>query len=419
MKPLSISYHGFDFHLEGKVILPASKSISNRVLIIKALCNEDFDLDHLSESTDTQILLDVLNSFKDTAVVQKLDVGDAGTCFRFLTAFFACKVGVEIILHGTDRMHHRPIGQLVDALNSLGADITYIENVGFPPLRIKGRKILGGCIKMNGDVSSQYISALCLIAPTLDYGLTIEIPGNLVSAPYVEMTLDLMANFGIEIGYRAGAIELKPQPYVACDFWVEADWSSVCFFYAMAMVCQSARIQCMGLRPVSVQGDFYISTFAKDFEIETIFKDGNLFIEKNKNERIVAGRTYDLSAYPDLAIPIIVACAIKYPQMKFSGLQHLIYKESNRILALQSELAKVGISLKYERDLLFFDNTSYLPEPKEISFETYNDHRVAMAFSLFALEGFTVVLNHADCVQKSFPNYFEQMASLGFAVGEM
>lgn len=415
----SIVYLKNDAHIAGQLSLPRSKSISNRLLIIKALCNEDFNLLNLAQSTDTNILFDILKTFEHTASTQQFDVGDAGTSFRFLTAFFAGIEEVDIILKGTPRMHQRPISQLVDALNELGAEISYLEQKGFPPLQIKGKKLSGGEISMNGEVSSQYISALCLIAPTLRDGLKIELLGKLVSAPYLDMTLQLMAKFGIEVYFGHNAIEIKPQTYFAHDYVVEADWSSVCFFYAMAMISNTAQIHCKGLQMESIQGDVYIQKLAKDFAIETTFVEDGILIAKENNSNPKVNQIYDLGAYPDLAIPIIVACGIRYPKVKFRGLHHLIYKESNRIQALQNELAKAGIQLIQEGDLLSFTHTESISGSSSIYFETYNDHRMAMALSLFALVGYTVILDNVTCVQKSFPDYFEQLALLGFEMQDL
>ncbi len=415
----SILYPDSMLPLRGTIIMPGSKSISNRLLIIKALCKEEFDLDHLAPSTDTLILLEILNTFEHTASLQTFDVGDAGTSFRFLTAFFASTDGVDIILKGTSRMHQRPILYLVEALQSLGADISYIQEEGFPPLRIKGKKMLGGAIQMNGDVSSQYISAMCLIAPTLEHGLKIELSGNLVSAPYVEMTLRLMTQFGIEVDTRIPTIEIKPQAYVACDYYVEGDWSSVCFFYAMAMMLPTAHIHCKGLQLQSLQGDASIQNLAADFGVTTKSVEEGILIEKTVLARQTYNPTYDLSDYPDLAIPILVACGIKFPQVKFTGLQHLIYKESNRIQALQNELQKVGIQLIHHAGVVSFEHTKSIGESETIYFKTYSDHRMAMALSLFALLGYTVILDDATCVQKSFPNYFVQLEHLGFKTHEI
>lgn len=417
MSELEISFPGSIKALQGKINLPASKSISNRVLIIQALCENSFQLNNLSDSTDTKVLLNALQNISKSTSIQTIDVQDAGTSFRFLTAFLSCREKGEYLLKGNERMHKRPIGDLVNALKMIGADISYMEQENFPPLLIKGRKLTGGTISISGNISSQFISALCLIAPVLEKGLDISIQGEAVSHPYIEMTLQLMILFGIQYTFQENHIVIPSQQYIAKDFITENDWSSATFFYAMAMLSESAIFQFDFLDEKSVQGDSYIRDFVGDFGIETIFTNGKTTIRKDK--QVIISRIsgiYDFNAYPDMAIPMIVACAVKYPEIKFTGLKHLQYKESDRITALTTELKKTNIILQYEDDILSFDNSNYRPSKEVIRFCTYDDHRIAMALSMLALEGYIVLLDNGECVKKSFPGYFEELGKIGFEV---
>jgi 3-phosphoshikimate 1-carboxyvinyltransferase len=283
-------------------------------------------------------------------------------------------------------------------------------------LHIFGKKLKGTSLKINGEVSSQFISALCLIAPTLPNGLSLEIQKDIVSLSYIEMTLKLMAQFGIQSSFNHNCIHISPQSYPARSMNIESDWSSACFFYAMAMVSNNSEMQLRFLEPDSLQGDAFIYTLAEDFGIQSVFGDDHVLITKNHTVPLNSEEIYDLSSYPDLAIPLIVACAIKFPQVRFTGLGHLRYKESDRLQALQVELRKMGIILQEDHEVLSIDNSNYLPSRQRIELDTYHDHRLAMAFCLFALEGYAVVLNDAACVKKSFPGYFEQLQKIGFDI---
>lgn len=416
MSEVQISFSRPNKILNGVISLPSSKSISNRALIIQALSKNKIDLHHLSDASDTKILLHILSNFKISDTPQVFDVGDAGTSFRFLTAFFSCIENVDITLKGTDRMHQRPIGQLVEALNQLGADIHYLQDFSYPPLHIFGKKLKGTTLKINGEVSSQFISALCLIAPTLSNGLSLEVQNDIVSLSYIEMTLKLMAQFGIQSSFNHNCIHIPPQPYQAQSMSIESDWSSACFFYAMAMVSTTSEMQLRFLEKESLQGDACIHTIAEDFGIQSIFRDDHVLIKKIDAAHSNGEKIYDLSSYPDLAIPLIVACAIKFPHVRFTGLGHLRYKESDRLQALMVELRKMGIILQEHHEVLSIDNSNYHPSRQRIELDTYHDHRLAMAFCLFAIDGYTVVLNDGKCVSKSFPNYFEQLKIIGFDI---
>lgn len=394
--------------LEAAIHLPTSKSISNRVLMIQALCKEKFKIDNLSEANDTILLQHILSSIKETNEIQEINVEDAGTPFRFLTAYLSTLEGKSFLLTGTQRMNERPIASLVEGLNNLGADISYTEKKGFPPLLIKGKKLHGNEINIDSSESSQFVSALCLIAPTFDNGLKINLSENIVSASYINMTLSVMNDFGIEYQNLNNSIIIVSQKYQSKNYFTENDWSSACFFYAMAMIVDEATITLNGLKKISSQGDSFIAELCKSFGIETDFENNNCILSK-KNIADCYLQIANLKDHPDLAIPFIVACAIKNPTIKITGLSHLAFKESNRLEALKTELQKVHIYLHYENDLLSFENKMNECKTKNIHFKSYQDHRIVMALNLFSFIGFTVSFDDKTCVKKSFPNYWNEM----------
>ena len=397
--------------LQAIIDLPASKSISNRVLIIQSLCEEKFEIENLSQANDTLLLQNILSSIKETTEIQPIQAEDAGTPFRFLTAYLSTLQDKLFLLSGNDRMNERPIASLVDGLNCLGADISYSKKNGFPPLLIKGKKLQENKINIDSSESSQFVSALCLIAPTLQNGLTINVNEKTVSASYIEMTLSVMRDFGIEYQKTTNEIMIPTQKYVAKKYCVENDWSSACFFYAMAMIADEATITLNGLQMKSCQGDAFISELCQSFGIDTTFKNNNCIITKTEIDNCQLS-TINLKDYPDLAIPFIVACAIKYPSVQIIGIAHLVHKESNRIVALQNEMQKVSIFLHYEHDILTFQNKMTECNSRTINFNSYNDHRIVMSLNLFTLLGFTLHFGIKNCVKKSFPQYWEEFKKL-------
>ncbi len=399
--------------LKGAVQLPASKSISHRVLMIQAMCKQEIHLDNLSEAHDTVILKNLLERIKKTTEDSTLDVEDAGTPFRFLTAYASTQHGRNFVLTGSKRLCERPVRDLVEALQSIGADIEYIDKDGFAPLLIKGKKLQGGSIQIAGDVSSQFISALCMIAPSLQNGLHIEILHQKVSSSYIEMTLAIMREFGIQYTETAHQINIPPQEYTATKYTIENDWSSATFFYSMAMIADEAEITINGLLQKSFQGDSMIQHIATQFGVETIYDNHNLIIRKNHTTPISTSEVINLISHPDLAVPFIVACAIKYPSIQLTGIQHLELKESKRITALQNELKKINRALIYSDGILTCQKIVETNQSNEIEFNTYNDHRIAMALSMLVLADYTITLDNATCVEKSFPFFFTQLQQVG------
>lgn len=405
--------------IKGEIILSGSKSISNRALLIRALCPEFFKIHNLSDSDDTISMENLLNSKADL-----LDAHHAGTTFRFLTAYLATQDGIHI-LTGSERMQQRPIKALVDALNYLGADISYINNEGYPPLKISSPKSeWKNDISLPADISSQYITALLLIAPTLSNGLTIRLEGEIVSRPYIEMTIGMMEYFGVEVitDWEGQSISVSHQTYIAKDYFVEADWSAASYYYTIAGLSASADIVLHGLHEDSLQGDSAIAKIGSKFGIKTSFEHRSIRISKDEETKIPELFEYDFIKEPDIAQSVSVLCAGLGVQTLFTGLQTLRIKETDRIAALQNELLKIGVFLN-KMPAKFSKKTGveyYMQEGKATLdqgappfFDTYNDHRMAMSFAPLSLLG-RVGINDFNVVSKSYPNYWKDLVSLGF-----
>ena len=403
--------------ITGDIHLGGSKSIANRALIIQALCPDKFEINNLSDSKDTATLNKLLQQENGD-----LNCGHAGTCFRFMTAFLATKSGQQI-LTGSDRMKQRPIAPLVNALNELGANISYLENPGYPPLKIESpKKTWKDKVNIDGSMSSQFITALLLIAPTLPNGLTINIIGNLVSIPYVEMTLKMMNYFGVNYTWEGQSITIGHQAYEAKDFTVEADWSSASYLYNFVALNPDSKLVINGLFKESLQGDSEIQNFATRLGVKSTWSDGSLTIE-NKDEFDDVFE-YNFIRQPDLAQSIACICAAKNIKGLFSGLQTLFIKETDRVKALQDELAKVNVYMnklpskfnENSQDDFYLIEGTY--ENPKVAFQTYQDHRMAMAFASFATRS-NVTIEEPDVVVKSFPRFWTEMENLGFQIKDV
>lgn len=400
--------------VEGKIKLDGSKSISNRVLIIKALTDKKFDIKRLSSSDDTQILNNLLES-EDPKVY---DVGHAGTCFRFLTAYLAIQKGKQI-LTGSSRMKQRPIGPLVDALRDIGCRIEYMEKEGFPPLKIYKPRDLENAkeVQIDSNISSQYITALILIAPVLPNGLKIKMKGDMVSQSYLNMTLRIVEYFGIEYLWKEDTLVIPPQKYIAKDFIVEADWSASSYYYSIVALAKKADITLKGLFEESVQGDSAMMGIGRMLGIESTFDKTSLNITKGDHQTV--SFQYDFINQPDLAQTIAVVCAAKGVNGLFNGLRTLRIKETDRIAALHRELSKVGSSFNLDKTIKgeeFYEiGTKINFEEHTPRFETYKDHRMAMAFAPLALLG-TIQIEAPEVVSKSYPDFWEDLKSLGFKI---
>jgi len=408
-------------NINTEIQLTGSKSECNRALIISALSNKVVKVENLSNAADTVTLNGILNNLEEELKVeieesQTVDVGPAGTAMRFLSAYLSAKNG-NFLLTGTERMKQRPIGILAEALKTIGADISYAENDGFPPLNIVGplnQKTAE--VKIKGDVSSQYISALLMIAPSLPQGLILEIEGELTSKPYVDMTLDMLAEVGIEHSWSGNSISIKPQTFKAGTLVVEPDWSAASYWYSIAALADEAKISLPALKEKSLQGDSRIQKIMKIFGIATEKTETGISIS-NLGLSLEINDVLDLKTCPDLAQTIIVIAAALGRNMSFTGLETLKIKETDRIAALQNELAKIGVSLT-ENNLVYTLNTDELRFPEKITIATYEDHRMAMAFAPLALLIDEVEIEEMHVVEKSYPYFWEDLKKAGFSVEE-
>ncbi|RZK92073.1 MAG: 3-phosphoshikimate 1-carboxyvinyltransferase [Pedobacter sp.] len=372
--------------IQAEIQLTGSKSECNRALIIKSLSKNLVKVENLSNAADTVTLNAILSDLdtydNDSNTEKTVDVGPAGTAMRFLSAYLSAKNG-NFLLTGTERMKQRPIGILANALKEIGADISYAEIEGFPPLAIKGpMEQAASHIKIKGDISSQYISALLMLAPTLKQGLTLEIEGELTSKPYVEMTLAMLAECGITHEWTGNLINIKPQDFKPSTLIVEPDWSAASYWYSVVALAKNAQISLPRLRDKSLQGDSQIKTIMEIFGITTVKTANGISFEKNQGTKN-ASQILDLKTCPDLAQTIVVIAAALGINMAFTGLETLKIKETDRVAALQNELAKIGVKLN-EDNLVYTLDCSGLHFPKKVSFATYEDHRMAMAFAPLA-----------------------------------
>ncbi|HEY3371165.1 MAG TPA: 3-phosphoshikimate 1-carboxyvinyltransferase [Prolixibacteraceae bacterium] len=402
-----------DTTLKGSIVLPSSKSIANRALIIHALSYSPYPIENLSDSDDTRVMEQVFNSNSN-----QFDIGHAGTAMRFLTAFLSQIVG-EWTITGSDRMKQRPIGILVDALTKLGARIEYIENEGFPPLKIYGSHLKGCVLELDGSISSQYISALLMIAPTLEGGLTLRLKNKTTSRPYIEMTLKLMAQFGVQHAWKGNEIRISEQKYSARPFSVEADWSGASYWYEMAVLAEEVDLELIGLQTESLQGDAIVAQWFERLGIQTMATEKGARLTKN-SKWLPKFLQLNFIENPDVAQTFAVLCVMKQIPFHFTGLETLKIKETNRIAALQDELAKYGAKLiepalgELKWDGTFPLNKQVLPE-----IETYHDHRMAMAFApACQLTGQIVILDPM-VVTKSYPGYWDDLKKVGFEVAEI
>lgn len=387
-------------------LLPASKSISNRALIINALAGGKSELSNLSDANDTQLMLRLIHS-KDKII----DVEDAGTTMRFLTAYFSIS-NQQKVLTGTGRMKERPIGILVDALRNLGAEIEYLEKEGFPPHELKkftGQKT--SILRIRGDVSSQYISALMMVAPLLPNGLKLILEGKVGSRPYIEMTASLMKHFGVDTHVLADQVVIAHQKYRPEPFTVESDWSAASYWFAFTALAEKAEITLPRLLSNSIQGDSAVVKIMDFLGVASSFENGLLKLSKQESKEELH---WDFTHCPDLAQTVAVVCAAKKIKGFFTGLESLRIKETDRIMALQNELSKIGGSL-IEEDSEHWTLIPSASLPSSASFLTYKDHRMAMAFAPLSTL-MDVEIERPEVVRKSYPNFWNDMKDLGFAI---
>ena len=374
--------------IECEIDLPSSKSISNRLLIIQALCKDSFNIINIASSDDTIILEQSLKLHDNS-----IDVGDAGTAFRFLTAYFSIIEGVSLTLTGSIRIKERPIADLVDALRSLGADIQYLDKEGYAPIKIVGRHLLGGEISIKSNISSQFISALLLIAPTLEEGLTIKMSGEIVSVSYIEMTLSIMEHFGVDVSWEGDVMHILPQEYIAKDYLVESDWSAAAFWFQIASLSKSTYIKLNGLTEDSIQGDMRVMGIFSNLGVYSYFKNDSLILERNIS--FTFPRSINLLSTPDIYMSLRSTLFAHNIESKLYGLTTLKHKESDRIKSLEIELAKIK-SLK--------------------RINTYNDHRIAMSLAPLCLRYGEILIQNSSVVSKSYPNFWKDLSKGSFRV---
>ena len=399
------------YNTDAVIHLTGSKSESNRALILAALSGGKVKINNLSSAADTVTLNNILNHTPRGS--KEVNVGPAGTAMRFLTAFYAIK-NEAIVLTGSERMKQRPIGILVDALRNLGAEINYQENEGYPPLVFTGKFVQKtNRIHIKGDISSQYITALLLIANSLPQGLNVVIEGELTSKPYVDMTLAMLAQCGIVHQWENNIIRIANQEFKETTLTIEPDWSAASYWFMVLAFADNSRITLPNLKKNSLQGDSAITSIMENFGIKSTFEGDNLILENSSKD--FESKLFDLKECPDLAQSVIVCCAILGVDASFTGLETLKIKETDRIAALQKELEKIGVSLNENQEVYQLD-CSKKHYPRKINIKTYEDHRMAMAFAPLAMVVEEVEIEDALVVEKSYPHFWEDFKSMGFEV---
>ena len=400
--------------IEGEIDLPASKSISNRVLLLNALCATPGRLSNLAQCDDTDAVLSALAQ----PDASEVNIGAAGTAMRFLTAYFATREGREVVIDGTERMRQRPIRVLVDALRQLGADIEYVKAEGYPPLKITGTRLHGGALTVSGSVSSQYITAILLIAPVIG-GIALTIEGEIMSRPYIDMTLALMARYGVKAEWRENVIHVPAGEYTALDFTVEADWSAASYWWAMQAIVPQSRITLKGLEPQSLQGDSRIAELMSQMGVTGNWCGRYLDLRSNGGVGCCCSTFADLSGTPDIAQTLVVMLCLMGRPFRITGLRTLRIKETDRLEALRTELRKLGYVVKVEGDDAIswhFETTAAEASPHIC---TYHDHRMAMAFAPAAIRFPGLIIDDAQVVSKSYPLFWEHLRQAGFKIEEV
>ena len=402
-------------NINAQIMLPASKSISNRALIINALANGTHPLENLSDCDDTQVMLRALQAQPG----ETIDIMAAGTAMRFLTAYLSVTPGDRIIT-GTQRMKQRPIGILVDALRELGANIEYVEKEGFPPLRIQGTTLTKSHISLPGNISSQYISALLMIAPTLKNGLQVTLTGDIISRPYIDLTLQLMKDFGAQASWlNDHELKVEPQPYCSTPYYIEGDWSAASYWHEIVALSKDATITLPSLFRKSYQGDSKMADQFAQLGARTSYKENGITILKPKMVDISQAIhvNLDFTNQPDLAQTFVVTCALQNITFRFTGLQTLKIKETDRIAALICEMKKLGYVLHEAEDsILYWDGKRC--ERSGEAIDTYEDHRMAMAFAPACLVLPDICINNPHVVSKSYPRYWDDLRAAGFTIEE-
>ena len=396
--------------LIGNITLPASKSICNRVLVLNKVLYSNTVIQNISTADDCVIMQHALQQTQGS-----VDVKNAGTCMRFLTAYYATTPNIDVILQGSERMHNRPIGALVNALIQLGADIDYIDKDGFPPLRIKGKNLNGGIVTVDASTSSQFVSALMLVAPNFKNGLSIQLGKHTVSKPYINLTSDLLKQFGVDVTIQEDVVIKPYQNQTAPDtFFIEPDWSAAAFWYQFLALAKEGDITLNKLSPNSAQGDAIIANYMGRFGISTQYNSQGALLTKNNN--YLENACYDMLNYPDMVPAMaVLMCALNIP-CRFINVAHLEAKESKRLTALCTELGKCGFDITQNGSELHINKIVKENLIKPTSFNTYQDHRMAMALAPLALLFDEVLINDSEVVEKSYPHFWDDMRKVGFEI---
>jgi len=397
-----------------KLQITGSKSETNRLLLLQALY-PNLVLENTSNSDDSEVMSKALeNSQLATRYSQLIDVHHAGSAIRFLTAYFAIQDGIEVVLTGSNRMKDRPIKIIVEALNQLGAEITYLENEGFPPIRIKGKKITRNKISLSANVSSQYISALLLIAPKLENGLELTLKEEITSIPYIKMTLSLLNEIGVKTTFVGNKIKVCYAELVSASILtVESDWTSASYWYSIVALSEiGTKIILSSYKVNSLQGDIALVKIYQDFGVNTIFNnDNSITISKERIHSQLATHNWQLNEYPDIAQTIAVTCFGLGMGCDLFGLNTLKIKETDRLVALKNELTKLGATITVTNESLHLKQSIYINQ--NISIKTYQDHRMAMAFAPLALKT-PIIIENAEVISKSYPTFWKDLKNYGF-----
>ncbi|MBD3724104.1 MAG: 3-phosphoshikimate 1-carboxyvinyltransferase [Flavobacteriaceae bacterium] len=401
---------------KSKVTITGSKSETNRLLLLKALY-PNLEIANISNSDDSEVMQKALTITQHPSpITQTIDIHHAGTAMRFLTAFFAIQEGNEVMLTGSSRMKERPIKILVEALQQLGAEISYVENEGFPPIQIKGKKLTQNKVSLPANVSSQYISALLLIAPKLENGLELTLEGEITSVPYIKMTLALLNEIGVQTSFENNTIKVNHQPSTINHqpITVESDWSSVSYWYSIAALSEiGTQITLSSYKKNSLQGDAALAEIYKDFGVETIFNENDTITISKVKPHYLSPFTYNLKDCPDIAQTIAVTCFGLGIGCDLFGLHTLKIKETDRLEALKNELTKLGAEISVTNESMHLKPSTSIN--KNIAIKTYQDHRMAMAFAPLSLR-VPIVIEEAEVVSKSYPDFWNDLKSVGFQV---
>ena len=397
--------------LKAEIQVTGSKSESNRSLLLQALY-ANISISNLSNSDDAEVMQKGLQITSGT-----VDIHHAGTAMRFLTSYFASQDGKEVMLTGSQRMTERPIKELVEALKNLGADIAYEKNEGYPPIRIKGKKLTASKVSLPADISSQYISSLLLTAPSLENGIELELIGKITSVPYIKMTLALLKEIGVQSSFEENTIKVQPKILVEkTNLVVESDWSSASYFYSIVALSEvGTQIELSAYKKNSLQGDSVSAKIYSDFGVETIYEENKITLKKI-TECQLDGVQYNLADAPDIAQTISVTCFGLGISCILTGLHTLKIKETDRLEALHTELTKLGaVIFVSDEDLTLAPATEI---KSDVAIDTYNDHRMAMAFGPLAMKT-SLIINDAEVVSKSYPDYWNDLKTLQFGVQEL